>query len=134
MNNRLYYRKIFTDAWKKYQAGECLSPLETQLIDIITQHPEYYAMLENPDFSEDFSTDNNPYLHLSLHVGLLEQLSTQRPAGINHLYETRVLKIGDAHKAQHEIMQIMAELMWEAQKLGSMPSDEEYVKKLQLLL
>jgi len=40
-------------------------------------------------------------------VGLLEQLSTQRPLGINSIYENLLAKMNDAHEAQHQMMNVM---------------------------
>ncbi len=130
MNNRDYYRRIFSETWKKYSAGILLSDLEKQLIQVILQHPEYHPLLENPDFTSDFDLDQNPYLHLGLHVGLLEQLSTERPPGINAIYKNLLAKIGETHETEHQIMNVMAELIWSAQKNGSAPSDVEYLEKL----
>lgn len=130
MNNRDYYRRIFSEAWQKYQASASLSELETQLISVILQHPEYHAELEKPDLISSFSLDENPYLHLGLHVSLLEQLHTERPPGINAIYKNLLAKIGDAHETQHQMMNVMAELIWEAQKKGALAEDAEYLKKL----
>ena len=52
-------------------------------------HPEYHhifksnASLEQEYFVEQGQT--NPYLHMSLHMSLHEQISTDRPAGIKAL-------------------------------------------------
>ena len=81
-NDRNQLRQTFIDAYKKHKNSEPLNSLEQLLVKIIIMHPEYNNELENPDTNKDFTTDNNPYLHLALHVSLEEQLATNRPAGI----------------------------------------------------
>lgn len=130
MNNRDYYRQVFSETWQKYRASENLSAFEGQLLEVMLEHPEYHAELEKPDFLSHFALDENPYLHLGLHMGLLEQLSTERPMGINHLYEQLLAKINDVHETQHHMMNVMAELLWAAQKTGALASEAEYLEKL----
>jgi len=41
--------------------------------------------------------------------------------------------MNDAHEAQHQMMNVMAELIWSAQKNGAPASDVEYLEKLRRL-
>lgn len=45
--NRDQIRTQFVDAWQKAQAGETLTDLEQQLVDVISEHPEYHDYLKD---------------------------------------------------------------------------------------
>ncbi len=42
-------RSFFIDTWRKYQAKEVLTPMETIAADIIAHHPEYHTVVEDPE-------------------------------------------------------------------------------------
>ena len=72
-------RQFFFDTWKKYRAGEALSALEQSALAVISLHPEYHALLEDTDrnLDRDYTPAAggiNPFLHLSLHLAVEEQL------------------------------------------------------------
>ena len=73
-------RRFLTDAWRKYRAGEPLSGLEQKAVQLIAMHAEYHAIVEAPDahLERDYRPeqgDVNPFLHLSLHLAVAEQLA-----------------------------------------------------------
>ncbi len=125
-------RKVFFEAWKKYQAREKLDPMQSILVQIISQHPEYHALFENEDnLLQDFpmaNGDPNPFLHLSLHLAVQEQLSLQRPAELTDLYHQLMQKHPDVHAAEHEIMECLSEMIWQAQHNQSMANENNYIE------
>ncbi len=124
-------RKVFYAAWKKHQAQEKLEPMETMLVQIITLHPEYHNLFENEDnLLRDFPADagqSNPFLHLSLHLAIQEQLSLQRPAELPALYRQLIEKHADVHTAEHKIMECLSEMIWQAQRNQSMADESQYL-------
>jgi hypothetical protein len=133
-DERQHMRRVFRETWQKREQKETLTPLEKQLLDVIALHPEYHSLLENPQTEEkEYRTDNNPYLHLSLHLGLIEQLSTNRPNGIRDIYQKLYEQHDDEHQAQHMVMEVMGEIMWDAQQSGKLPDEQAYLSKLQKL-
>lgn len=132
-NNREELRKFYVDSWQKFLQQKSLSPLEEQIVAVVKEHPEYHSFLESsqglhgeylPELGE-----TNPFLHMGMHLGLREQLSTNRPAGINSVYKTLVLKHGQ-HEAEHAMMDCLAEAIWTAQKNNTMPDDTQYLSCL----
>jgi hypothetical protein len=125
-------RRYFLEAWGKAAAGEPLEPLESQIAGVIREHPEYHALLEKPEaalsrefFPEDGET--NPYLHLGLHLAVLEQVATDRPPGIRAHYQQLAASAGDVHEAEHRIMECLAESLWEGQRKGRPPDERGYL-------
>src|SRR5215831_21188097 len=90
-------RETFFAAWRKYRAGEPLVGIESLALDVILLHPEYHAMLSLPGkFREkDYTDEANPFLHMSLHVALEEQLSIDQPPGIARLFNKLLLRKGE---------------------------------------
>src|SRR5438552_12610153 len=72
-------RRFLVDAWAKYRAGAPLTGLEQLAAGIVALHPEYHAILEDPErhLDRDYRPEAgavNPFLHLSLHLAVAEQL------------------------------------------------------------
>jgi hypothetical protein len=123
-NDRQSHRRTFITAWKKAQAGQPLEPVEAQIIQILRQHPEYHALMSDAEgvLDQDFepeSGQSNPFLHMGLHIAVLDQLSIDQPAGIRTLYQRLSERTGDPHEAEHRIMECLAEALWTLQRNGT---------------
>src|SRR4051812_12687327 len=105
---------MFFGAWRKYRAGEPIVGIESLALDVILQHPEYHGVLSLPGkFREkDYTDESNPFLHMSLHVALEEQLSIDQPPGIVARWRELVARHGDRHEALHQALECLAETMW----------------------
>src|SRR3546814_11507804 len=90
--SREQVRQFFTEAWSKHRSASVLTPLETMAVDLMELHPEYHADLENPDAAnQDFSVEQgktNPFLHLSMHLAINEQLSIDQQPGIKEAFQS----------------------------------------------
>ncbi len=138
-NDRTKMRKVFTDAWRKHQDKQPMEPLEQVIANILEQHPEYHQLMKDPQaaLDKDFTPEggqSNPFLHMSMHIAIQEQLSTNRPAGITGLYQQMMLQIGDPHEAEHQIMECLGQMLWEAQRENRMPDETAYLASLKALL
>src|SRR5690606_3102075 len=102
--SREQVRQFFTEAWRKHKTSGVLTPLETMAVDLMEQHPEYHAALEDPDaHNADFSVEEgktNPFLPLSMHLAINEQLSIDQPPGIKAAFQRLVATRG-SHDALH---------------------------------
>ena len=132
--NRTDIREVYFSAWEKHRNNEPLSALEAQLVAVIKEHPEYHALLENADNRDkDFLPqlgEENPFLHLSLHHAIHEQLSMNAPKGICVIYKKLVDKIGDAHEAEHRMMEVLALCMAEIMQRGDGFDEQVYLERL----
>lgn len=129
-------RRMYAEAWRKRTAGEPLSPLEAQIADVVAEHPEYHAALDETGLDDDFAPElgrTNPFLHMGLHLALREQVATDRPAGIAAVYRRIAAARGDAHAAEHAMTGILAETLWEAQQGGQPPDEVQYLDRLRRL-
>jgi hypothetical protein len=132
-------RRFFCDTWRKHRTGSVLTPLEAIARDWILRHPEYHADLEDADAAavreyriEDGRT--NPFLHLSMHVAIAEQVSIDQPSGIRAAYLKLATRLGDDHAAVHEVMECLGEVVWSAQQSTvPMPPDEMSARYLECL-
>lgn len=129
-------RKMYLDAWQKRRSGAVLSPLEDQIANVIEQHPEYHAALTGNELDKDYAVEggqSNPFLHMGLHLGIREQLATNRPAGISGVFKALVARTGDAHAAEHQMIECLAETLWESQSQNKPPDEQAYLERLQRL-
>lgn len=130
-------RRRYVTAWQRHRDGLPLEPLDAQIADVIALHPEYQALLEAPDaLTRDFTVEQgriNPFLHMGLHLGLREQLATDRPAGIRQLHTRLAQRLGDPHAAEHRMVDVLAETLWEAQRAGRAPDEAAYLERVRRL-
>jgi len=131
-------RRMYLDTWRKFTAREQLEPLEAQVAAVIAEHPEYVRWLESADEAlvAEFTPEagrQNPFLHMGLHLAIREQVATNRPAGIAAIYEKLTQRIGDAHAAEHAMLEPLAETLWESQRSGAMPNENAYLERLRQL-
>ncbi len=135
-NDRKQLRQTYFDAWNKANNNQILTALEQQIVDVIAMHPEYHQLLSNrgeQQLDKDFSPEmgeTNPFLHMGLHLGIRDQISTNRPNGIRSLFEKLLRKINDPHQAEHLFMETLAESIWQTQKDGTAPDDAKYINNL----
>jgi hypothetical protein len=94
-------RETFFAAWRKYRAGQPVAGIEALALEVILLHPEYHGVLDHPDryAQREYAEELNPFLHLSLHVALEEQLSIDQPAGIASRFQALVARFQDRHDA-----------------------------------
>jgi hypothetical protein len=129
-------RTFFFDAWAKFNAQKSLTDLEKIALGVMHMHPEYYAILDAPEqfksqeYFPEFG-ETNPFLHMSLHLSILEQISINQPIGIAGIYEQLKLKHQDEHKAQHDILECLGEVIWQAQRNNTALDANNYVQLLQ---
>ncbi len=128
-------RRFFCDTLRKQENGEILTPLEMIARDWIMQHPEYLDLLRDVDaaLAADFSIDKgqtNPFLHLSMHLSISEQIGIDQPPGIRQGFQMLAARLGDEHAAQHEIMEALGEMLWTSQRSGLPPDGPAYVENI----
>jgi hypothetical protein len=128
-------RRYLASAWHKAEAGLPLEPLEHQIAGLVREHPEYQPLLADPETAvgRDYTPEageTNPFLHLGLHLALLEQVGTDRPAGIRAHYQRLVRRTGDAHRAEHLAMECLAQALWDAQRTRHPPDEAAYLECL----
>lgn len=128
-------RRFLVTAWQKRLEKLPATPLETLAADIIALHPEYHALLADPaaivrDWTPEHG-EQNPFLHLSLHLAIEEQLSIDQPPGIRAAFETRLSRDGDRHAALHVLLECLGETLWRAQREGRPPDGAAYLDCIQ---
>jgi hypothetical protein len=125
--SRVEVRGFFCEVRRKEQARQLLTPLEAIAARWIAQHPEYHALLDEPEraLAEDYSVErgqSNPFLHLALHLTLDEQVGIDQPSGIRAALAQLAARHGDEHAAAHEAMECLGQILWETQR-GTLPTE-----------
>ena len=131
-------RQMYIEAWRKRRERLPVEPLEAQIADIVELHPEYQAALEDPArvLDRDYSPEggqSNPFLHMGLHLAIREQIATDRPAGIRQAYIDIARRLGSEHDAEHQMIELLAQAMWDAQRSGMPPDERAYLERIKAL-
>jgi hypothetical protein len=128
-------RRLFFDAWRKYREKKPMVGLENVALDVVLLHPEYHAALDDPQryAGRDYGPEagqTNPFLHMSLHLAIEEQISIDQPPGIRSEFERIALARGDRHAALHAVLECLGETLWRAQRDGAPPDGAAYLECL----
>ena len=133
-------REFFFNVWSQYQAQKPLTDLEKIALSVMHLHPEYHAILSAPEqfkhqeYFPEFG-ETNPFLHMSLHLSILEQISINQPIGIAGIYAQLKLRHQNEHdfehSAQHDILECLGESIWQAQRNNTAIDANYYVQLLQ---
>ena len=124
-------RQVFFNTWEKYKLSHTLQGVEPLLIDIILLHPEYHSVLDDPGtyLDRDYPPEQgmeNPFLHMSLHMTIEEQLSMDNPTGIRQHFNT-LQQAHERHDALHVLLECLAEAVWKAQRHESSDLESDYL-------
>jgi len=124
-------RAFFCETWRKQNERLPLSGAEITAADVIARHPEYHALLAAPEaaLDQEWTPETgqmNPFLHLSLHLAIFEQLSIDQPPGIRQAFHALRARL-DEHDAEHVILECLGETIWRAQRQGGALDGAAYI-------
>ena len=117
-------REFLFELWAKHRAGTALTPLESMALAVMIEHPEYHAVLDDREryLDRDWKPEGgetNPFLHLQMHLAIEEQLSIDQPPGIRAAVTALARRHDSEHDARHDVMDCLAEMIWNAQRHGA---------------
>ena len=116
---------MYRAAWRKFKSQQTLSPLEKQLVAVLSEHPEYHVIVESAvaDLANYSPRGGqlNPWLHMGLHLAIREQVAANRPAGIAQVHAQLAARAGGAHEAEHRMLEVLAEAAVGSAARGQVP-------------
>ena len=125
-------RRFFCDAHSRQQQALPLTPMQALAAQWIAEHPEYHAELADVDaaLAASYTVEagrTNPFLHLSMHLTISEQVAIDQPRGIKQAFDLLAARLGSAHEAQHAAMECLGQMVWESQRSGLPPDGLAYL-------
>ena len=130
-------RQVYLNVWRKLQHNKLLEPMEALIAEVIEIHPEYHALLEDGEATvqNEFTPEQgqtNPFLHMGMHIALREQADSNRPNGIQPIYQKLTARRG-RHEAEHAMMECLGQALWQAQRDATEPDQLAYLDCLKKL-
>lgn len=131
-------RRLFIDTWRKHLEGAPLAPLERSIAAVIEAHPEYHSVMSDPaaiiqEYAIDDDAGSNPFLHMGLHISIIEQISSDRPEGVRVIYDRLRRRFADSHDLEHAMMRCLAETLEDGRARGEPPDERKYLHCLRRL-
>ncbi|HVN99068.1 MAG TPA: DUF1841 family protein [Steroidobacteraceae bacterium] len=132
-------RAAWREAWQRRLQGLPLEPLQLLMADLVALHPEYHALMRSadagtaPGSAAGAHEGGNAFLHLALHLALREQLGADRPSGIAQVHRRLGAATRDPHEAEHRMIEVLGQTLWEAQRAGRLPDEQRYLEALRRL-
>jgi hypothetical protein len=124
-------REAWRVAWQRHGQRLPLEPLQAQMAELVAMHPEYQAQVAAAAGAAPNAGD--AFLHLGLHLALREQLGTDRPRGIVAVHRRLSAAGHDGHEAEHRMLEVLGQALWDAQRAGRMPDEQAYLGALRRL-
>jgi len=128
-------RRFFCAAYTRSRAGLPLDPMQALAARWVDEHPEYHADLadEAAALAAVYTVEEgrtNPFLHLSMHLTIEEQLAIDQPHGIRQAVELLAARRHSLHAAHHEVMECLGDMIWASQKNGRPPDGQAYLENV----
>jgi hypothetical protein len=125
-------RRFFCETHSRQRQGLPLTPMQALAAQWIAEHPEYHAELADVDaaLAASYAVEDgrsNPFLHLSMHLTISEQVAIDQPRGIKQAFDLLAARLGSAHEAQHQVMECLGEMIWASQRSGLPPDGHAYL-------
>ena len=133
-------RRYFGHVWQNRLNPLQLDALQQKALRIIEAHPEYQIYLEQVEEYLDKNWtpeqgETNPFLHLSLHLSLQEQVGIDQPFGIRAIHQKLIGMHNDNWvKAEDEMMEALVETIWQAQRHNQGLDVNAYMTRLRKLV
>lgn len=129
-------RRFFCGTFQKWQQQAPMEAMETLAAYWMTLHPEYHTTLADldqalADMGNPLPGQENPFLHLSMHLSISEQCSIDQPRGIRQAVELLTARLGDLHAAHHQVMECLGQMLHESQRSGRPPDPTAYIAAIQ---
>lgn len=131
-------RRFFCATYARQQAGLPLEPMQAVAAQWIDEHPEYHADLadEAAALAAVYTVEEgrtNPFLHLSMHLSIHEQIAIDQPTGIRAAVQRLAQRHQSLHAAHHEVMECLGQMVWASQRSGLPPDGQAYLEAVQRL-
>lgn len=127
-------RLFFINSWQKYHREEPLTDAESLAIKWMSQHKEYFSVFDadlDSVLSKDYTVEagqSNPFLHLSMHLAVEEQVSIDQPPGIRSAFKALCERLGNEHDAAHQVFECLAEQIYQQQRSGQAFDSQRYIQ------
>ena len=132
--------RYFGHVWQNRLNPLQLDALQQKALRIIEAHPEYQTYLEHIEdyLDKNWTPDQgetNPFLHLSLHLSIQEQVGIDQPFGIRAIHQKLVGMHNDNWvKAEDEMIDALVETIWQAQRHNQGLDVNAYMTRLRKLV
>ena len=129
-------RRFFCETWRRQREGLPLDAMQAKAAPWLAQHPEYDGDLadEAAALAAVYTVEEgrtNPFLHLSMHLSLVEQVDIDQPRGIRQAVDLLSHRHQSLHQAHHDVMDCLGAMIWESQRAGRPPDGAAYVDCVQ---
>ncbi len=123
-------REAIRALWLRRGKGDELKPAERRLLALLEAHSEHKDFWEG---SKEASEEHNPFLHVSLHELLEQQLDSGEPAAVGEALARLEARGVDAHEAKHEIIRALVFELAQMMNAERQFDREAYLKALDAL-
>lgn len=117
---RQAFRKTVYRIWNMIQAGllDDMEEAEYKIARILLDHPEYEDIFDDEEILDgrefNTSSDGNPFLHISIHKMVEDQIEAGSPKEISLFFESMEDKGYKRHDIIHTVMKILARMISDA--------------------
>ena len=130
---RRFFCATYTQQRSAHLQQQPLEPMQVLAARWVDEHPEYHTELadEAAALAAIYTVEEgrtNPFLHLSMHLSIQEQMAIDQPTGIRQAVDLLAAKRNSMHQAHHEVMECLGEMIWASQRSGLPPDGQAYLE------
>lgn len=134
--NQLDVRRFFCSVYQKWRHQLPMQAIESLAAQWIQDHPDYHDILADEERAlaqigmAYLDGQDNPFLHLSMHLSISEQCTIDQPQGVQKALSQLSHQLNSLHLAHHIAMEGLGHMLWESQQKGIPPDAHAYLEFL----
>ncbi|MBN1350038.1 DUF1841 family protein [candidate division KSB1 bacterium] len=130
-------RELLGAIWRSVKDGVPLTGENAVLAQLMLEHEEYTedwdAAANSIVKDYDPETESNPFLHITFHTVIENQLRDNEPKGVKKVFDRLMTQIKDRHEVIHRIAVVAAGEIFNTMKYNRPFDGVLYLKKLKKL-
>jgi len=119
--------------WRGAQEGTLTDQEELRLAKILKDHTEFHQYWSEPVHRSQPLRDQdiNPFLHVSLHLIIENQIAQGRPSRAEQLYNREIERGIPRHKVIHHLAGVFSEVLYDTLRRRKPFDQARYLARLQ---
>ena len=136
MFESLSRQEIFLNIWRKRDERHNMNEEERHFLKAMEDHPEMEKIWNSNSIYENLNRENeeNPFAHIAFHTIIRNQIERNDPPIVNEAYKKLIAKGANEHEAEHHLMVIMADEIFNMIKEQRMFDEAKYKDRISKFL
>jgi hypothetical protein len=129
-------QELFLNLWRNRDERHKMSEEDRHFLKAMEDHPEMEKIWNSSSIYDSLNLENeeNPFAHIAFHTIIRNQIERQDPAIVHQAYEKLTARGVPHHEAEHSLMVIMVDELFNMMKEQRQFDQKSYEKRINKFL